>query len=633
MSRTASSRSSRHSYRTSTSSTGLTTEYDYAAAYGEPALSDASDDSQIARAILDSKKSAFFEARNRSPTLSRTSSTSSWTLVGREPSSRASSISRGYIPTPRYAADEVVARSLARTWNVDSVQSNIIHNPAFSPSAGPPLVVRSSSPAPSSISTVSSSSTASTYRSPPPHGPLSPLPLSARSLSTASRSPSVRSVSSVASTRSTASNLSRSPSIASIISSVARSSRHVPLDTATRTLRASLPSPLSRSASAASIKSSRAGSVRSVSTTSSRRSASSIFDDAEKGALARLYALVTKHIPCTNPGCGALIPPAALDTISFPAMIISDVSPPRALYAALHARCPACTQNHCRGCGQPTGCAANCCAPIPSSPAASPARRLITYPTASSPRTHYDEPYPPPPCIVPTHCPAVRALGAAAALLAFDRAHNAIHQHGRTADKPLLGPLHALAFFIAPPPQPAGTPRASGSGLLMSSEGHEDGGAIPEADAGLAALVRLSRVPAYAASLLRAEADVGRWIDRAPAYGAILRVLRVLGDVPGCRTVLLRPIPVHSASGSAVEWWFRSGDVNVPTGRNGGAERQIQPQTLKGLIRRLEGARAALLRLAGALEFGPTVQQAHALCDGVLYLLLQDVLGNDEGVY
>jgi hypothetical protein len=48
--------------------------------------------------------------------------------------------------------------------------------------------------------------------------------------------------------------------------------------------------------------------------------------------------------------------------------------------------------------------------------------------------------------------------------------------------------------------------------------------------------------------------------------------------------------------------------------------------SLLSLIRTLEPARLALLRLAGATRFGPTVETAHALCDGVLYLLLHDLL-------
>jgi hypothetical protein len=153
-------------------------------------------------------------------------------------------------------------------------------------------------------------------------------------------------------------------------------------------------------------------------------------------------------------------------------------------------------------------------------------------------------------------------------------------------------------------------------------DGDED---VPEAHAALPALLGLSRVPAYAAALLRvgagtnARVDVGTWMARAPAYGAVLRVLRAVGDA-GCTSVLGRP--VRGGAGTAA--WLRGGREEVWRD-DAGAE------TLRSLIRRLEGARVALLRLAGATTFGPTVEKAHALCDGVLYLLLQDVLGEDEG--
>ncbi|KAJ7776633.1 hypothetical protein DFH07DRAFT_951765 [Mycena maculata] len=104
------------------------TEYEAAAAYGEPALSDSSSDEQIARAISESKKTA------RSPPVSRAfsyASSSASTLLGsgsgssspRSEYARSHTSSPAYpgvspTPTPRYAADEVIARNLARSWRV-----------------------------------------------------------------------------------------------------------------------------------------------------------------------------------------------------------------------------------------------------------------------------------------------------------------------------------------------------------------------------------------------------------------------------------------------------------------------------------------------------------------------------------
>ncbi|KAJ7470950.1 hypothetical protein FB451DRAFT_1399702 [Mycena latifolia] len=664
------------STRSSTYSGGLRgiSEYDAAAAYGEPALSDASSDEQIARAISESKRTAHLDAQRRSPTVSRAFSYASSftsTLLGsdsgsssprseyaRSPAPSQAQYGVPPIPTPRYAADEVIARNLARSWRVASVQSDLIADPQYARPAAPPLVVRAPSPSHSIASSSSSQRTA--YQS--PSRPLSPLLLPTRQLSSNGtsflRTPSVRSMASVSSVRSAASvssarsassvasgrsassvsttrSTSSRASVSSLLSSVARSSRHEPLESAARALRASLPPSLARSSSSASARSStprgpsRSSSVRSTSSVSSSLTARGITLD-ERQALAQLHALATSPIRCANPACGALIPPAALDNILFPTIFNADASPPRGLFAALHARCPACSQSHCRGCGLPTGCDVGCCGDAWRGPGASTALVHVPRSNASSgsasPRNTYNALYPPPPCPVPTHCAAVRALGALGALIAFDRAHIAMGAlgHGRAADKPLIGQLHALVFFLSPPAHPS-SPQTSG--LLLLSDGDEEG--APEADAALPALLGLSRVPAYAASLLRAgaagprgEVDVGAWMARAPAYGAVLRVLRALGDA-GCQAVLARPV----RAGAGTEAWFRRGAPGsdaVWTDDGGG-------EPLRVLFRRLESARVALLRLAGATTFGPTVEKAHALCDGVLYLLLQDVLGEDEG--
>ncbi|KAJ7503375.1 hypothetical protein B0H11DRAFT_582369 [Mycena galericulata] len=662
------------------------TEYEAAAAYGEPALSDASSDEQIARAISDSKRTVRFPPVSRA--FSYASSSDS-TLFGsgsgssspRPEYARSHTPSHVYpgvspTPTPRYAADEVIARNLARSWRVASVQSDLIADPGYvrpSEPSGPPLVVRSPSPSAVSIAPSSSSGRRTLYQ--PPSRPLSPLldtsflrtpsmrsmesnsslrsaasissarsgssVASARSIpsvrsgSTMHSSSSMRSVHSSSSVRSVPTIRSTS-SVSSVLSSVARSSRHAPLHSAAIALRASLPPSLARSSSSVSNRSytpkgnSRAGSVRSVATAASSLSARGI-SVQEKQDLARLHALAVSPVRCANPQCSTLIPPAALDNISFPVTFSAEASPPRSLFAALHARCPACAQNHCRGCGAPTGCVAGCCGGDGwhDSVAA-----LVHIPrsasTASaSPQNSYNAIYPPPPCPVPAHCPAVRALGALAALVAFDRAHIAMgaQDHSRAADKPLIGQLHALVFFLSPPALPLSPPA---SGLLLHPD-ENDNASTAIADAALPALIGLSRVPAYAASLLRAgaggargEADVGTWMARAPAFGAVLRVLRALGDA-GCHSVLVRPI----RAGAGAEAWLRGrGAAGDGVWREDGGE-----ETLRGLIRRLEGSRAALLRLAEATTFGPTVEKAHALCDGVLYLLLQDVLGEEEDGY
>ncbi|KAJ7183534.1 hypothetical protein C8R46DRAFT_1344336 [Mycena filopes] len=587
----------------------------------------------------------------------------------------------GPTPTPRHAAGELLAR-------VASVQSQVLadaaatrHGPpsarsvathstrASTMASGPPLVVRSPSPTPSTSSvrshwsyhaptpalshhsSHSSSSSHHSHRSsrtnttPTPSRPLSPLDVDPdfylRTPSVRSaRTPSLHSVCSSASGRS-ATSIRSATSRQSLLASLTHTARHAPLSAAVGELR--------RAASASASASSRAGSVRSsssrLSTASSSRSAAE--PEPERTALARLHALLGAPTRCARPGCGALIPGVGRDTwcgIAFPPPTNADPTTttfnistgtgpppiPQTLLAALHARCPVpgCGGVSCRGCGA---------ALSPSS---------LAFGSAA------------------THCAPVRALGAVAALVAFDRAHAYSaaggQAQGRETDKPLLGPLNALVYFLAPPPAPMATPRPSpqmpGGMLLLAvpedpREDEREGDRETEMDAALPALLRLSRVLGYVAGLLRAgvpplpqqqqqsqnpnanasaNVDVGTWMARAPAYGAVLRLLRAVGDATGPggvgRAVLTTPVPVplHAPAGNTgLEEWVRSG--KMPRGHG-----QANGEALVRLIRALEPARGALLRLAGATRFGPTVEKAHALCDGVLYVLLQDVLGEGD---
>ncbi|KAJ6461262.1 hypothetical protein C8R47DRAFT_109122 [Mycena vitilis] len=744
MSKSRSSRSSSASHSSGLGSGGIAEAAHTAAlVYGPPALSDASSDTQMARAIQESKRAYERRSPGASRALSYVSSSSSSTLLGSDSSSSGSgsyyapSPSR-YVsptPTPRYAADEVIARNLARDWDVASVQSRIVADPRYG--TGMPRVVRASSPVhsvQSRLSTHSRSSSASTpssassqrtahdrqypghfspqpLKTPTPSRPLSPLMLptrlrtpSVRSMAssssiraTSSSSASIRSVSSarsistIGSTRSSSSmssigSATSRASLSSLLSSVALASRHVPLRDAADSLRLTLNrSPalaLARSASSASNRSSvsirsissvqssassrsslsgsatprgpsRASSVRSTTSTIAEGTA---ITQPEKDALHHLQLLAISPVRCTNPACGATIPPVRFDGIVFPPPPNPNAPtpPPRALLAALHARCPGCFTAHCRGCGAPTFCNGRCDGSPPqnsSAPVSSTGspQKLIGY-------TNY-----PARCTTATHCASARALGAAAALVAFDRAHAAFFtannpptpsaSSARESDKTLLGPLGTLTFFLSAPPSSGSLASPPVSGMLLGADGgyFSDGGSRAgggeqpneeeqdEVHPALPALLGLSSVLGYAAALLRlgtaasgAGVDVGTWMARAPAYGAVLAALRAVADAGGgaCARALERPIARGRGVPNRVEVWVRSGTLPKPERAGGG-----DGEALRDLIRGpgLEHARAALLRLAGATSFGPTVERAHALCDGVLWLLLWDCLGGREG--
>ncbi|CAK5270756.1 unnamed protein product [Mycena citricolor] len=383
--------------------------------------------------------------------------------------------------------------------------------------------------------------------------------LSPLSVTRGLRTPSVVSAPSASSGSRTPSSggLSMKPSFSSLLTKVAESARHERLDGALERL----VEVTTGSAYAASIRSA-ATSLKSGKSRHSTREDSA--NTAE--ALAKLHFIATSPFACQNPGCGAVIPAVSLEGMSFPPA--SDV-PPALIVSLLHAHCTSCTQTHCRGCGVPTACPAAC------SPCA----------------------------VISRHCAAARALGGLTALIAFDRAHILTREPGRIADKPLLAPLSALAYFLDP---------------CTDSDGQQP---PLDTDPALPVLLRHSRVPGYAAGLLRTT-DFGAWMTRAPAYTAVLRLLRIAPTH--------RPMSRRAVSGAGTGAWYRSRNPAVIQMADSGEEDVGESQSLQDLVRQLEPVRMGLLKLTEMSKFRPTLEKAHALCDAVLYLQLQDVLAEEE---
>ncbi|KAJ7692049.1 hypothetical protein B0H17DRAFT_1330843 [Mycena rosella] len=175
----------------------------------------------------------------------------------------------------------------------------------------------------------------------------------------------------------------------------------------------------------------------------------------------------------------------------------------------------------------------------------------------------------PTPTPAPSRCTAPPC--ARSALLTFDRAHINIALRGDGRGARRTG--HCMRSGFPPPPAPP-----SRLSSLFLQPDSDDAGAgqtetenEAETEKQVAALVALSRVPAFAAG------DVSAWMGRAPASGRCCA--RWGGGGGGC---------LRGA---------RNNDAGGPGGDGEG-------ETLRGLVGRLEGARVALLRLAGATTFG-----------------------------
>lgn len=127
---------------------------------GRATRDDYRDAAALARAIANSKATAALEARRRGSVASGSGSTAVPALTA-TPAIPAPHAADG--ATPRYTADEAVARALARSWRVESLQSTLLASPSYTrdgpsgPSIPAPAPTRSPSHPPSSSAPASSS--------------------------------------------------------------------------------------------------------------------------------------------------------------------------------------------------------------------------------------------------------------------------------------------------------------------------------------------------------------------------------------------------------------------------------------------------------------------------------------------
>ncbi|KJA28324.1 hypothetical protein HYPSUDRAFT_1086661 [Hypholoma sublateritium FD-334 SS-4] len=126
--------------------------------------------------------------------------------------------------------------------------------------------------------------------------------------------------------------------------------------------------------------------------------------------------------------------------------------------------------------------------------------------------------------------------------------------------------------------------------------------------------------------------NVRDWVAHAETYLAILDLLRWMLDASTAISLLRAPIRrIEATSGLRRAVW---GDGNVRFEDIGGAAfdpaapapGRERTRSLCDLIKNLEAHRRPLMALASKATFEATVDKVNSLCDGILYLLLQQVV-------
>lgn len=266
--------------------------------------------------------------------------------------------------------------------------------------------------------------------------------------------------------------------------------------------------------------------------------------------------------------------------------------PPIALVDFMHARCSSCSTISCRGCSITLPCPQGC-----------------------SGRSS---------CHINTCCPEGRAIAVFETLVSFDdgyREHARIMGSGGRAarqefndlvasrtvsstaewEKMIVGAMKTLEVFLRNPDE-------------------EDENYKPHPS--MKHLFLMSGLPEVMESLL-GNRNVSDWVAHSDVYCAMLSTLKCMSN-SGLSDLLKDPLPVINQSDGIGSWMRGHGKITWES--SSGKDSIARSPPVYEAVKGLERHRRPLLELASRIKFPATVKKIQALCDGILYLLLQQMM-------
>jgi hypothetical protein len=121
--------------------------------------------------------------------------------------------------------------------------------------------------------------------------------------------------------------------------------------------------------------------------------------------------------------------------------------------------------------------------------------------------------------------------------------------------------------------------------------------------------------------------NVRDWIAHSDTYSMILETLRWISDFPTLSNVLNLPPPPIQRNCSLKQWATGQGVINFLGYPSGSKKLGAEPEPIGDLIKKLEMHRSGLRAFAAKVQFEATLDKVNMLCDGISYLLLQQVVG------
>jgi hypothetical protein len=121
--------------------------------------------------------------------------------------------------------------------------------------------------------------------------------------------------------------------------------------------------------------------------------------------------------------------------------------------------------------------------------------------------------------------------------------------------------------------------------------------------------------------------NVRDWIAHSDTYNMILETLRWISNFPTLSSILNLPLPPVQRNCSLKQWATGQGMMNFLGYPNHATKLVVEIEPIGGLIKKLEIHRSGLRAFSARVQFEATLDKVNTLCDGISYLLLQQVVG------
>ena len=145
-------------------------------------------------------------------------------------------------------------------------------------------------------------------------------------------------------------------------------------------------------------------------------------------------------------------------------------------------------------------------------------------------------------------------------------------------------------------------------------------------DTSIAHLLLASYLPEVIHTFL-SNNNVRDWIAHSDTYSMILETLRWISNFPILSNVLNLPLPSVQRNCSLRQWAIGQGTINFLRYPNHAKKSVMEVEPIGDLIKKLEVHRSGLRAFAAKVQFEATLDKVNMLCDGISYLLLQQVVG------